>query len=257
VSQQPYDLDLFWDASNNGLYFFDQEFAQYSGTKKGLKGFSIRDNDDHGSCYVSKTKKSQYYLFTDFGANNITPDHKGINAIEYVMRTRNVDFMSACAILFQQFNLPVREMDKIKPTVEFSSNVTKKEGYYNCDYFAKIQNPDYLKRLIPFYTDELLKEYHFYQLKNYSFVGKNKEGKFYQCTTTATAEFPIYGYRQEKFTKLYQPLAPKGDKYILKHSFVGEKPERFIYGWDRLFQKVDFERIEALYQELKDRKSVV
>lgn len=247
----PYDRELFWETTNFGLSFFEQEFAQFSGGRKGLRGFAIRDNDDTGSCYVSKTRKSPYYLFTDFGANNITPDGKGIHAIEYVCRTRNVDFIGACAILFPMFNLPVREIDKIKPIVEFSAKVTKKEGYWKPN-FCKIQNPESLKRIIPFYTDELLKEYNFKQLQSYEVVGKNKEGNLYHLTTTATPEFPIYGYDQKEFVKLYQPSAPKGDKHIHKHSFIGTKPERFIYGWDRLFDKVDFERIEDLYNELRE-----
>jgi hypothetical protein len=251
----PYDLDLFWETSNFGLAFFEQEFAQFAGGRKGLKGFSLRDNDDTGSAYVTKTKKSPYYLFTDFGANNITPDQKGINAIEYVIRTQNVDFLAACAILFRQFNLPVRELDKIKPKVEFSSNVTKKEGYWKANYFNKFQDVENLKRIFPYYTDELLAEYHFQQLQGFEVVGKNKEGNLYNLTTTATPEFPIYGYKQDEFVKLYQPFAPKGDQYILKHSFIGKKPERFIYGWDRLFDLVDFELIENLYNDLKKTTS--
>ena len=50
--------------------------------------------------------------------------------------------------------------------------------------------------------------------------------------------------------KLYQPFAPKGDKFIHKHSFVGTKPERPIYGWDRLFDKVDYDKLKSLHEDL-------
>jgi hypothetical protein len=236
----PYDLDLFRD-----------EFAAYSGTAKGLKGFSLRDDDKTGSCYVSK--KSRFYLFTDFGANNITPDGKGINAIDYVMKTRFVDFNAACALLFAQFNLPVRTIDQLKPITEFSAKVTENEGFWDVEYFEQIQDEKAFKRIIPFYTEKLLLEYDFAQVAKYEVVGKGSKG-LYHMTTTATPEFPIYGYNKKDFAKLYQPFAPKNDKFLHKHSFVGTKPERPIYGWDRLFSLVDEDKIDTILKQLKSAK---
>ena len=252
----PYDLDLFWERCNDGLSFFEEEFASARKTGKGAnewKAFAVREDDKTGSCHLSRSKANRQYLFTDFGGNNITPDGKGINAIDYVIKTRNVDFAGACSILFQQFNLPVRELDKIKPVTEFSANVTKKDGYWKVQYFKKFQDVAGLGRLFPFATPELLSEYNFKQVESYERVGTGKKG-LYHMTTAATPDFPIYGYDYTDFCKLYQPSAPKGDAYLQKHSFVGTKPDRIIYGWDRLLDQVNVDAIESLESELEFAK---
>ncbi|RZL47553.1 MAG: hypothetical protein EOP00_11630 [Pedobacter sp.] len=257
----PYDMQLLWDTINDGLTFFQDEFGSLLSTPKGMKGFAVRPDDKTGSCYIKKSTKSGLYLFTDFGGNNITPDQKGVNAIDYVIKTRNVDYAGACKILFTQYNLPISEKEQAKPITEFSSNVTKKDGYFKVDYFSKIQDPNALKRIIPFYTDELLAEYDFKQIRKYERVGSSDKG-LYHFTSTATTEFPIYGYDKEDFVKLYQPNAPRGDKYLQKHSFVGKKPERPIYGWDNLLSKLDVDAIHKLeskisYAAKRDKKDFI
>ncbi|CAM4116872.1 MULTISPECIES: primase-helicase family protein [Flavobacterium] len=255
MSDFPFDLELLWEATDNGLIFFQDEFSSFMSRKKGLKGFSLRDDDATGSCYVSKSKKTKLWLFTDFGANNITPDQKGINAIDYVMKRDNCDFSMACKTLFSQYGLAVSEFQKVEPKTEFSAKVTKEKDYWNVSYYPEIQSEKHLKSIFPFYTNALLRDYNFRQIKTYENVGVKKDGAtLYQRKITATNDFPIYGYEEESFVKLYQPKAPKGDKYILKHSFVGEKPERYIFGWDRIFDKVDYNVIESLHKELKEEK---
>lgn len=256
----PYDMQLLWETINDGLRFFQDEFGSLLSGPKGMKGFAVRPDDKTGSCYIKKSSKSPHYLFTDFGGNNITPDQKGINAVDYVMRTRNVDFAGACKILFQQYNLPILEKDQAKPVTEFSSKVTKKEGHWNVNFYPKIQDVTGLKRIIPFYTDDLLKLYHFKQIKNYENVGKSEKG-LYHRTIAATPEFPIYGYDKYDFVKLYQPMAPKGDPFLQKHSFIGTKPERPIYGWDNILAAINLPLIEDLEMQLKvcrpkDRASI-
>lgn len=256
----PYNLDLLWDVTDNGLRFFEEEFSLGS-SAKGRKGFKVRDDDATGSCYISKSKTTGLYLFTDFGGNNITPDQKGVDAIEYVVRTQNTDFLGACKILFARYNLAVRELDKVKPTTEFSSNVTKKEGFWNVNFFSKIQDTAGLTRIFPFYTPEILSEYSFKQVKFYENVGTSSKG-LYHRTITATAEFPIYGYDYRDFVKLYAPNAPKGDAYLQKHSFVGAKQDRIIYGLENLISKVNVNRIEFLEEQIegsygKEKKALI
>lgn len=78
----------------------------------------------------------------------------------------------------------------------------------------------------------------------------------YKKTTTATDEFPIFGYDKGDFVKIYQPLAPKGDNFLHKHSFIGQKiGSRIIYGWDRLFKKVNIGLIEVLIEEIKQESN--
>lgn len=235
----PYSLPLLWEKTNNGLQIFQDIFVSQLGTKKGLKGFSVRPEDKTGSCHITKSKKTGLYLFTDFGASD-----KGVNAIDYIIKTENTDFNGACKKLFNQYGLAVNEFQKNEPVTKFSTKIKEENGFWKVDYFAKIQNETLLKKIIPFYTDILLQEYHFKQVKSYENVGIGKNGNLYHRTITATADFPIYAYDKTEFAKIYQPLAPKNDKFLQKHGFVGVKQERIIYGWDRLLELVDIPLID-------------
>jgi hypothetical protein len=249
TTNHPYDLQLLWEKTNNGLTFFEEEFSEFMSRPKKLRGFSLRGvNDKTGSCHVRKIK-SGMWTFSDYG-----PGIKDLNAIDYVMHRDNCVFADACKTLFNQYQIPVGEFQQIKPITKFSSEVTKPLGYWKVDYFAKIQDEKTLKKIIPFYTTELLKEYDFKQIKQYENVGEKKDGNLYHRTITATDEFPIFGYDKKTFAKLYQPLAPKGDAFLLKHGFIGTKTDRIIYGWDRLFAEVDYKEIERLH-DLKTKST--
>lgn len=248
MSQQPYDLQLFWDKTDNGLIFFQDEFASEIANNRGkLKGFKVRDNDDTGSCHISKSKASGKWVFTDFGDSN-----KGINAIDYVIEKNGKTFLEACHYLFAKYGLPVSQLQANEPKTEFTSKVTKPEGFWKVDFYKKIEATSYLKNIIPFYTDELLQRFNFQQVKSYENVGMSaKSDKLYHRIITANDHFPIFGYNEKDFCKLYQPEAQKGHATIHKHSFVGTKPTRQIYGWDKLFAKVDIDKIDYLVNKLK------
>lgn len=247
TQNHPYDLQLLWEKIDNGLVFFEDEFSEFLSRPKKLRGFSLRgSNDKTGSCHVQKSKDG-FWKFSDYGVGK-----EKLNAIDYVMHRDNSIFSDACKTLFNQYQLKVGEFLQIKPITKFSSEVTKELGYWKVDYFTKIQDEKTLKKIIPFYTLELLKEYDFKQIKQYENVGIKKDRNLYHRTITATDEFPIFGYDKNTFAKLYQPLAPKGDNFLLKHGFIGEKTERIIYGWDRLFDLVDVSEIDRLY-ELKNK----
>ena len=244
-----YDLLLLWEKTNNGLQIFQDIFSSQLGTQKGMKGFSIRSNDGT-SCTIFKNKVSGIYMFKDFKGSN-----KAMNALDYVMSSENLEFIPACKKLFNQYGLAANELQKFEPITKFSSEVSKKLGFWNVSYFTKIQNDKQFKRIVPFYTEILLKEYNFKQIKSYENVGKGKNDNLYHRTITATDDFPIYGYDYNQFAKLYQPVAPKGDKYLLKHGFIGEKQERIIYGWDRLF-RIFNDKITAFNIEISACKDV-
>lgn len=239
----------FWDATNYGLQFFEDEFASQIANNRGrIKGFSVRSNDDTGSCHINQ-KGNNPYTFTDFGDGRY--NNKGKNAFDYVMMRDNCDFLAALRTLLTQYNIPLPEGSKIEPQVEFSSNVTESLDFWQVDFFDEIKNRKIIQRTFPFYTDDLLKEYNFKEIKQYVSVGKSEKG-LYKKTTTATDEFPIFGYDKGDFVKIYQPLAPKGDNFLHKHSFIGQKiGSRIIYGWDRLFNKVDLSLIEVLIEAIK------
>lgn len=244
-----FDLQLLWEATNNGLTFFQDEFPHVGAKRNSLKGFSVRADDDTGSCHVSKSKSTGLYLFNDFGTSD-----KAVNAVDYVMKRDNVDFFQACKTLFSQFNLPLPEHKKINPTT-FSSDTDGKDlGYWHVEFFNEIQNKNEFKRIFPFATQEVATEYDFKEIKYYEKVGQKENGELYLMKTVSSPEFPIFGYDKKDFVKIYQPRAPKGDKYLLKHGFIGTKPERIIYGWDNAFDKVDFPLIENTLIAISDAK---
>lgn len=246
----PYSLPLLWEKTNNGLQIFQDIFVSQLGTNKGMKGFVVRPDDKTGSCHISKSKKTGLYLFTDFGVES-----KGINAIDYIIKTENLTFPEACKKLFNQYGLSISEFQKIKPITKFSAKITQENGFWNVDYFDKIQDENSLRKIIPFYTDDLLNHYHFKQIINYENVGIGKTNNLYHRIITATPEFPIYGYDYKDFAKIYQPVALKNDDFLQKHGYVGKKTERFVYGWEQAFERVDLKKIEFLLDAIKDTKT--
>lgn len=244
---QPYDLILLWDKTNNGLSFWQEEFASEIAKNKGkIKGFKVRSNDDSGSCHINKSKKTGLYFFKDFGGEYFS------NIIDYVMHRDKVDFPKACNILFKQYQLPCNDIATFEPIKKWEK-VSQKKDWFKVDKYPTINSKDYFKRIVPFYTDELVKQYNFYELKGYECCKFSEDKqKLWQQSTKATPEYPIFGYVEKEFTKLYEPSAPKGHQFILKHSYIGVKPERKIFGWENAFDSVDLNEIEFLLDELKD-----
>jgi hypothetical protein len=244
----PYDLQLLWDKTNFGLSFWHEEFSSEIANNRGkVKGFKVRSNDDSGSCHITKSKKTGLYFFKDFGGESFS------NIIDYVMNRDKIDFPKACNVLFKQYQLPCNDIASLEPTQKWINKITLKENAFKVDKYTTINSKDYFRRIVPFYTDELVKEYNFHELKGYEYCKfSEKSEKLYQQKITAITEYPIFGYVEKEFTKLYAPSAPKGHAFLLKHSYIGLKPERKIYGWDNAFSKVDLNEIQFLLDELKD-----
>ncbi|MFK8301862.1 hypothetical protein ACI75Y_03035 [Capnocytophaga stomatis] len=238
-----------WDATDYGRQFFEDEFSFEIARNRGsVKGFAIRYNDDTGSCHIHQ-KGNNPYTLTDFGDDRY--NSKGKNAIDYVQMRDNCTFWEALRTLLIQYGISLPDGAKIEPKVEFSANVSETLDHWEVAFFDEIKHKKLVKRIFPFYTDELLKTYHFKEIKSYVSVGQNEKG-LYKKTTDATDDFPIFGYDKDSFVKIYQPMAPKGDKFLHKHSFIGEKTgNRIIYGWDRLFRQVNIDLIDILYAKLK------
>lgn len=244
-----------WNATDYGRQFFEDEFASEIARNRGrLKGFAVRTEDKTGSCHINQKtsdKGPAPYTFTDFGVEN-----KGMNAIDYVVKRDHCTFWEALKKLCSQYGVPLPEGNKVTPTVEFSSNVEEDEGFWKVSFSSSYKNKKLLQRLFPFYTEELLKEYVFKEIESYQTVGVNEKGNKYKKTTIANADFPIFGYDKGDYVKIYQPYAPKGDAFIHKHSFVGDKSgKRIIYGWDRLFEKVEYETIQQVIKDLKTARN--
>lgn len=216
-----FDTALFYEKTNGGLDFFEAEFASEK-LKKTSKGFSF----NNGSSNV--TIKNGIYLFTNFKVES-----KGVNAINYVMNRDNCDFIAACNTMFSQFNLDTTSFSKplYLPVKEWT-DTNKEVGFYKVDW---LDAPDKTE-FAPFATAENYINYCFYQIKSYSTVRTVGDAKkVTMLTVTATDDYPIYGYKNETFVKIYEPKAVKNkDGYSSKHHFLGTKPARHIYGWERL-----------------------
>ncbi len=258
TTNHPYDLQKLWDKTDNGLIFFQDEFATAISENRGsIKGFRVRSKseDKTGSCHISN-KGTTLYHYRDWGTMD-----KGINAIDFVMQRDNCDFAKAANTLFKQYNIEIAALQFDKPISKLSTDTKHKIGYWKAFEFAKIQDEKYFRKIVPFYTEDLLTQYNFKELKSYENNGQKEDGSLWIKTVTATADYPIYGYVNKEFCKTYQPKAYRGKNYPdgsknfdLKHGFIGQKPPRFIYGWDRLFAMVNIEEINDCFKRLKDKK---
>ncbi|MFN3908265.1 MAG: hypothetical protein ACK4JX_04460 [Flavobacterium sp.] len=241
-----FDLQLLWDASNNGLSFFQSEFSHVGKKRNALKGFSVRANDDTGSCHVTKAKNGLYY-FKDFGTGD-----KAMNMIDYVMFRDNCDFVQACITLYIHFGLAIPSFNNTLPKPKFSSEVKHEPGYWSVKFHEEILDFKTTKQLFPFADQNIFDSYKFKQVVNYEDVGQKEDGSLWHRTFEASETYPVFGYDCTEFVKLYAPKAPKGDKFLLKHSFVGTKPSRHIFGWDLLLNDVDLPEINYLLERLQE-----
>jgi hypothetical protein len=166
------------------------------------------------------------------------------------MQEQHLIFIDACKYLFDKYGLSKNTSTFFAPVKEWSNETTKKVGYYKLNVAKK--HHDY-KAVAPFLTDEIAKDYNCVSVESFEAakeVGETK--KLSLLTVSATPDYPIFAYQFSDFAKMYEPKAVKNDKgYSSKHHFLGTKPERQIYGWDRLFKMVDFGMIEVLFDNLK------
>ena len=249
-TNQPFDLQLLWEKTNFGLDYFHEVYPDSIGKENKNKHFKTHSENTASSTLSNKNNTRGLYCVYNHS------NKEGFNMIDHCIKENHFNTPGEAFIfLFKKYGLPINNVQLyFEPKTVFSAEVKHKAGYWNVNWHKKIIDTNHLKNIIPFYTDELLKEYNFGQINYYENVGTNSKDALYHRTVTATPEFPIYGYKENGFVKIYQPVAykggtyPNGNKnYNLKHSFVGVKPQRHIYGWDRIFAKVDFEEIQRLY----------
>ncbi|PWA09529.1 hypothetical protein [Flavobacterium laiguense] len=246
MTNQPYNLQLLWDASDNGLKYFHDVFPDSVGKENKNKHFITHKEDTPSTILSNKKSATEIYSIFNFS------DKKGLNAIDHVMQERNILFVEACEYLFQKYGLSKTTLQFFKPETTYETT-TEPAGIWKIDYADKVAN---YKNFAPFLTEGDCSEYGFYSVNSYSKTFINSKTQVPTLLTVkATENYPIFGYKNEGFTKMYEPKAPKKDKYLLKHHFLGTKPPRHIYGWERLFDiigKEDFAEIESILQQIKD-----
>ena len=217
-----FDFKKFNDETDGGLQFWEQEFASEK-TRKTAKGFSF----DGGSSNVTKMEGG-IYVYTNFKESS-----KGVTAVNYVMQRDNVDFPTASKTLFSDFGIDnTTAPDPTNLPLKIWTETTNEVGFYEVKYKKNVENA---KIFAPFLTENLCNEYNFFEIEYYSTVRNvGQTNKKSLLTVTATAKYPIFGYKADGFVKIYEPKAVKNkDGFSSKHHFLGVKPARQIYGWHR------------------------
>ena len=236
----------FFEHSNGGLDYIQHVYPQSKGTERNNRKFRIRESDRTPSASVYQ--KGGVWYVKDHGDS--TP---AMNAVDLCMDEEGLDFAEALKWLYgfkgiDNTKNPALSADwRQEPT-------TLDDGYYTIEDIT----PCNLDIIAPFLTPEVAEEYFFRSIKTYRFVSAqrdkagNKLKELQLNTVSATDKYPLYCFKiplpdsDEHFYKLYEPKA--ANKAYRFRSF-GSKPARLIYGWDRIFAKVNIEMLREYREE--------
>lgn len=239
MANQKFDLQLFYDKTNGGLSYIHEVYPQSVGCEdKSSKKFKIRVTEKSASTTLWRGSDNIYRV-KDHGGD------KAQNAIDLCMQEENLNFPQACEFLFSKYGLAENTPTILKPEVTFKES-DQPAGSYDVNWIT----PTNLSVFAPFLTTETAAEYNLFEISSYEKVTKTKKIKI----VTATDRYPIFGYKEDGFVKVYEPNCPKNDEYLLKHHFLGTKPARHVYGWSRLFKNVEFDRIVHLRELIQEAK---
>lgn len=246
---QPYDLQKLWEACNYGLDYFHEIYPDSTGKENKSKHFKTHNENTPSTTLSNKKNADGVYSIY----NHATKEH--YNAIDHVMREHSYTFLEACEYLFDKYGLQKSQNTLYKPEKTWTDEHDKKEDYWKITPHKKAQGFEFFA---PFLTEKTCKEYHFTSLEGFESVKAIKDtGKTSLLTVLSTPEYPIFAYNELKtFAKIYEPKASKNTEtgYSTKHHFLGTKPERYIYGWNRIFEKIGEETIEVIEEFLKELK---
>lgn len=246
MSNLPYDLSKLWEVCNNGLDYFHEIYPESVGKENKNKHFKTHNEKTASSTLSNKGTDGVYIVY-----NHATKEH--YNAIDHVKITHNLTFIEACEYLFDKYGLQKSQNTIYKAEKTWNDNHDKPADYWKITPHKKTQGFEFFA---PFLTETTCKEYDFVSLEAFESVKTiEKTQKTSLLSVKSTPEYPIFAYNPLKtFAKIYEPKASKNSEtgFSTKHHFLGKKPERFIYGWDRLFAKVGSKTIELIEDALKN-----
>lgn len=245
TENKPYDLQLLWDKTNYGLDYFHEVYPDSVGKENKNKHFKTHNENTPSS--TLSNKKSTDGVYRVF--NHSTKE--GFNAIDHVMNElKTTDFLEAAKYLFEKYGLSKNVPTFFAPQKSWTNDSKKPLGHWKVTPAKKHHN---YKTVAPFLTDKICEEYNFVSVELFEVIKEIGESKKLSLLTVkATPEYPIFAYKFPDFAKIYEPKAVKdASGYSSKHHFLGTKPQRHIYGWDRLFEKSNLSQIEYLEKELK------
>lgn len=232
---------------DGGLKYFHDVFPQSAGFEK--KGFDTVASSKGTHCKLNKAKGIWY--FKDFkGGDN------AINCVNHCMAANSLLYPQALEYLYGLYSLSKDAVVLNKPVVTFKET-TENLDYYTIEFAEKITG---LQKIAPYCNEAVAAEYNFKSILSYSTV-TNKKGtdKRLLKTVTATDKYPIYGYQEEGFIKIYEPKAIMGknalgeriDPYAMKHHILGTKTPHHIFGLSRLVEMVNLPMLESINEDLK------
>ncbi|SFU77341.1 hypothetical protein SAMN05216480_12345 [Pustulibacterium marinum] len=246
-----YDKNEFFEATNGGLTYIHSVYPDSVGCEdKKNKHFKLRESERTPSCSLFMGDKGHYVVF-DHGSS----DSK--NAIDICMEENNLDFPEALKFLYAFAGLETAGIPIFKAEVEYKT-LTDEELEEKGKDFWHVESKDVAKRVkefAPFCTPYLASEYNVVEVEYYQKIFiSSKTNKPTLLTVKPTENYPIFAYLFDEFAKVYEPKASKDDKYSLKHHYLGNKPDRHIYGWERAMELVDIDQIEAFRRLVRDSK---
>lgn len=238
MTNQPYNLQLLWDATNNGLDYWHEVFPESKGLENKNKHFKTHTENTPSTTLYNKGIEDNVFVIYNHSSK------EGCNIINHVAKERNCTYGEALKWLFEKYNLEVNgKKTSFKPVVTFKD--TKEPIGWKIEEAETVS----IAFKVPFGDSETFGYHNFVQLINYENVYLNSETQTVKLLKIeATPEYPIYGHKKNDFVKLYCPTS--NNKY--KHSFIGTKPQRFIYGWEQLFDDIAENRIREIWEVLKD-----
>ena len=223
-----FTAETLYENTNRGLDIIFKYCPDAKDCENKKKLFKLRPDENTAS--ASLILKENCYVVKDFGDKAYSP-------IELCRYFTGLSFYEALKYLYAEFGLS-EGSNYFHAETTFTENTDKPLGWFEIIKNDKFENIDLVGR---FLTEEIAAEYDFVSVKEYSFVVTlKKTGKPALCKIIANERFPIFAYTPETdkkgnavtWAKIYQPADKK-----YKHSFVGKKPKRHIFGLSRLQKK--------------------
>lgn len=262
ANDYPITVDQIHDATNGGLDIYNKYLSLPANVENCKVKFKYRESEKTASCVL--LKKDDIFFLKDFGDKVFSP-------VTFVQDKFGLDFGAAIKLIAQDFNL-LPGQTLFRPEKDFSDTELK-EGYF------KVVFKDYknLSTIGPYVTAELATEYAFKEIDYYEkVIISSKTDRETLLRVTATDQYPIFAYLESNIVgnefpvpakgknkinhadfwcKLYEPKAVKNEKgFSSKHSYLGKKPERYVYGLQRLMSLANYDRIVELKKTEKETK---
>lgn len=231
-----YNVADFKRITNGGFQFYDFVMRKSGVILKENNNFQLKNPyyaDKNPS--LSINRKNGEYLFIDFGDNGYQGD-----VIDFAGHYYNLD--------------PKTQLPEILNRACRDLNILEERQSYekNKDVFARNEfTADELQYWSQYgISEEVLKKYHVYALEK--FIIRKPDSKPF--TIYAKQKNPIFAYQiNDKCYKIYRPLEPN-KRY--KFSWLGKKPESFIFGMSQLPQKSQYLIITAGEKDVLSLASV-